>query len=89
MRKVSEVIEKYSELRADEIISILQEMFPVAARKENKRASATSLIHVVRVSLKKLISRKRALQDSALKAIEECKSLLNALLDGQTINLKN
>jgi hypothetical protein len=83
--KKTEVIEKYSQLRADEILSILQDVFPPAMRKEDKRSSASILIKVIRVNLKKLISKKRNLENDDLAAIEECKSLLNALLEAKTL----
>jgi hypothetical protein len=47
--KKTEVIEKYSQLRADEILSILQDVFPPAMRKEDKRSSASILIKVIRL----------------------------------------
>jgi len=83
--KKTEVIEKYSELRADEIIAILQDVFPPAIRKEQKRTSAYTIISAVRINLKKLISRKRSLESDEVVAIEECKSLLDALLAAKTL----
>ena len=86
LNKKSEIIEKYAELRADEIISILQEVFPSAMRKEMKQNTANTLIKVIRINLKKLIAKKQNLAKNDFLAIRECKSLITALLEGKTLD---
>jgi len=77
----SEIIEKYADLRADEIITIIQDKFPTVLAKERAKSSTTSLVISVRLNLKKLLSKKRYLSDSDMKAISECRDLLDAILE--------
>lgn len=74
-----EIVEKYSEMKADEIIAIVQDKFP-SIKKDAKQSIPTNLIDVVRSSLKRLILRKSSLTERHFAAISECQTLLQALI---------
>lgn len=84
----AEIIEKYADLRADEILTIIQDKFPTALTKERARTSTTSLVLSVRLNLKKLLSKKKYLGDNDLRAISECRDLLDAILETKFLNLQ-
>lgn len=85
----AEIIEKYADLRADEIITIVQDKFPTFSKKERKKSSVQTLILSLRIGLKKILSKKRLLDDSDLKDIRECRELLNAILESKSIEVEN
>jgi hypothetical protein len=82
----AEIIEKYSDLRADEIITIVQDKFPTFSKRESKKSTAQALILSVRVGLKKLLTKKRLLENEDLKAISECRELIDAILETKFVN---
>lgn len=82
----AEIVEKYADLRADEIITIIQDKFPTVLAKEKAKSSVTGLILSIRLNLKKLLSKKKHLGDSDLKTISECRDLLDAILETKFLN---
>jgi len=75
------IIEKYSEMKADEIIAIVQTQFPPLFKKELKQSVPDALIDTIRASLRKLIAKKRSLKANHVTAILDCQNLLKALLE--------
>ena len=79
IQEKAEIVEKYFELRSDEIIAIVQDKFP-SSKKETKQTVADGLIDTIRANLRKLISKKSSLKEGHFTAITECQNLLGALL---------
>lgn len=75
-----EIVEKCHEMRADDIIAIIQDKFPILVKNEKKASIPDVLIDTIRTSLRKLLNRKRSLKDSHFTAIAECQNLLDAIL---------
>ncbi len=75
-----EIVEKCHEMRADDIIAIVQDKFPVPGKDEKKTSVPDALIDVIRSNLRKLLNRKRSLREPHFTAISECKNLLEAIL---------
>ncbi len=75
-----EIVEKCHEMRADDIIAIIQDKFPVPIKDEKKASIPDALLDTIRANLRKLLNRKRSLKEGHFTAINECKNLLDALL---------
>ena len=81
LEQKAEIINKYCDMRADEIIAIVQTQFPPLFKKEPKQSAPDALIDTIRMSLRKLIAKKRSLKETHLAAIADCQNLLKALLE--------
>jgi hypothetical protein len=76
-----EIILKYSEMPAEDIIAAIQNAFPSTTKK--KKVGSGGQIDKLRSCLRGLLAKKRSLKEADIEAIQECRTLFDDLLDSK------
>jgi hypothetical protein len=80
LHKKIDIVKKYYDQPQSEIITVIQESFPLQSNKQPERKMDEGLIDTIRHCLTKLLVRKTKLSDQNKEALSDIKHLLEQIL---------
>ncbi len=77
LEKKMTIISDHADLKANDLIELIQEQFPMAARDKRTSSTNTRLIHSLYEGLKKIQKRKRTLTEEDIVSLKNLRKMLD------------